>query len=324
MKKKTHSKEHKHKRLVCAYMILLCKIIFNRRKNLAHWNRNASHNALAEIFSLLFLRRKTFRDRKWIFSLLFSVVANTENVMLFTFSLSFHLISRCSLCARNRNFLVCDFSTMWLFAYSKSQTFEIIIKHHVMEMLLWFICETTKRENNTINSSIFYFMYRCNGTASHTHARRHRHAKVESRIEFEQTEFRKVFELMRTKWIHRLTICSRWKQRIENAQYSLYFHFIFILSSLNAAFHSASSSSSLGSKSNKLKSNSCKYSSIFSCNKVFSMISVDISKFVIGEVALPPSNHSSSASFSYENPSEKFTNKLYLLSLKMFLSHLRP
>lgn len=42
---------------------------------------------------------------------------------------------------------------------------------------------------------------------------------------------------------------------------------------------------------------------IRSRSSVFSMISGDKSRFVIGDVNLPRSNHSSKASRSYENPS---------------------
>lgn len=44
---------------------------------------------------------------------------------------------------------------------------------------------------------------------------------------------------------------------------------------------------------------------------VFSMMSGDISKFVIGDVYLPRSNHSSNASRSYENPSTEMIHNHY-------------
>lgn len=66
--------------------------------------------------------------------------------------------------------------------------------------------------------------------------------------------------------------------------------------------------SSFCSKSNELKSVSLKYSSMRSRSTVFSNVSDDISKLVIGDVTLPRSNHSSSAARSYEKPSGDFAN----------------
>lgn len=58
-------------------------------------------------------------------------------------------------------------------------------------------------------------------------------------------------------------------------------------------------------------------------NMTLSNISGDISKFVIGDVILPRSNHSSSAARSYEKPSVNLFELVFAVQHKKYIFNFR-